>query len=227
MATFRMPHLLNAGKNNNSTDYVNNLINNGFPYLPCDPSTSSIMIPSNFPISSSTQSLLICRSPTSLQTLIEGTLPTRLETLPMNKFDWYRNVLVTNNLDIATISHLGKLYIPSDLHLLGSISSKLSYIIAYSSEGIDRIRKAWSDNGGPRVECLKWHEKISEYIKNDRKLHHHTNKLKLTIKTADIESRTPELSFSKLLLMGTSTKGLREFINESLTDRVSTLFMIE
>ncbi|TIB99805.1 hypothetical protein E3Q18_01415 [Wallemia mellicola] len=123
-------------------------------------------------------------------------IPIESTSVAMN----YDNMVITPQLDIYTLTHYGKIAIPRDIHHLGALSSQLSMVLSYALEGVTRLTKLYADNGGPRSESLKWCDKIGEFMRPHC-------------------SDTPELGLIQLLLMGTTSKGLREFISESLTDR--------
>ncbi|TIA89584.1 hypothetical protein E3P99_02018 [Wallemia hederae] len=168
-----------------------------FPFIPTDTMSVGIHVREESLLDTSNY-LVTCRiGGNILQLYLQGTL--KLPDLPI-PWACCDSLIISPQLDVLTLAHYGKITIPRDLSHLGSISSKLSITLNYAAEAVTRLTKLYADNGGPRSESIKWHDKIHEFVKPH---------------SAD----TPEMALTKLLLMGTTSRGLREFIGENLTDR--------
>ncbi|TIB13965.1 hypothetical protein E3P88_01328 [Wallemia ichthyophaga] len=189
---FRLPK-----NDKNDGDYIQKLTKSGFPAVPIESSSVAIHVREESLLDSSS-SVVACRYDDFLQLYLQGTL--QLPRIPLPNASPYDSLIITPQLDVYTLTHYGRIIIPRDIHHLGCLSSQMSITLSYAFEGILRLTKLYADNGGPRSESIKWHDKIHEFVKP-----HSTD--------------TPELALIQLLLMGTTSKGLREFIGENLTDR--------
>lgn len=160
---FRLPK-----NDKNDGDYIKTLTKKGFPFIPTEPSSVAIHVHEESLLDSSS-SIVACRYDDHLQLYLQSTL--KLPRIPLpSQCD---SLIMTPQLDIYTLTHYGRIIIPRDIHHLGSISSQLSVTLSYALEGVTRLTKLYADNGGPRSESIKWHDKIHEFVKPHCKLISH------------------------------------------------------